>query len=81
MKQLFSIMLNLQTHYYFKLDYQNWNNPQEASGSSTAPNTTRTISSKAWNSPTAYPRRESKQGTKESEPVIIVNPVIILSTM
>ena len=32
MKQLFSIMPNLQTHYHFKLDFHKWINIQEASG-------------------------------------------------
>ena len=27
-----SIMSNLQTHYYVKLDFQKWTNIQEASG-------------------------------------------------
>ena len=32
-----------------------WTNMQEASGQSTTPNATRTISCKAWNSPAEYP--------------------------
>ena len=51
-----------------------WTNIQEASGLSTAPNTTRAISYKAWNSPVEYPSRESKQDIKESEGNIY-NPI------
>ena len=68
-------MSNLPTRYYFKLDFQNWTKLEES------PNTSKIISSKACNFPVEYPNRESKHGIKESEPVIIVNPVIILSTL
>ena len=37
MKNLFSIMSNLQTHYNFKLDFQRVNHIEEASGKSMAP--------------------------------------------
>ena len=67
MKMLFFIVSNLQTHYHFKLDFQNWTNIQEASGQSMAPNTARTISCKAWNSLVKYYSRESKHDIKESE--------------
>ena len=52
MKELFSIMPNLQTHYHFKLDFQNQNVDQHTGGKwlITAPKTTRTISCKDWNS-------------------------------
>ena len=73
MKTFFSIMSNLQTHSHFKLDFQKWTNIQWASGESTAPNTTRTISCKAWNPNVEYPSRESKHDTKESE-VNMFNP-------
>ena len=68
-------MSNLPTRYYFKLDFQKWTKLEES------PNTSKSISSKACNFPVEYPNRESKHGIKESEPVIIVNPVIILSTL
>ena len=32
MEKLFSIMLYLQTHYHFILDFQKWTNIQEAIG-------------------------------------------------
>ena len=32
MKKLLSIKSNLQTHYYFKLDFKKWTNIQEANG-------------------------------------------------
>ena len=32
MRNLFSIMLYLQTHYHLKLDSQKWTNLQEANG-------------------------------------------------
>ena len=32
MRNLFSILSNLQTHYYLKLDSQKWTNLQEANG-------------------------------------------------
>ena len=44
-----------------------WTNMQEASGSSTAPNATRTISCKARNSPVEYPCGECKNDTKGSQ--------------
>ena len=40
---------------------------QETRGSSTAPNATRTISCKAWNTPVEYPSKESKHDIKESK--------------
>ena len=55
-------MPKLQTHYHFNLIYKKWTNKKEASGYSTAmaPNTVRTISCKAWNSPVEYTSRETK---------------------
>ena len=44
MKQLFSIMWNLQTHYHFKLDFQKCKDNQLQS----------------WNSPVEYANRKSK---------------------
>ena len=67
MKRLFSIMSKLQSHYHFKLDFPKVDHTQGASGQSTVPNTARTISCKAWNSPVEYPSRESKHNIKESE--------------
>ena len=65
MKKLFPIISYLQTHHYFRLDFQKWTNIQETS---TAPNTTtRRISCKAWNSRVEYPSRKSKHDIKESE--------------
>ena len=61
-------MSNLKTHYYLKLDFQKkWTNIQEASGNSTAPNTARTLSCKAYNFPVEYLSRESKHDIKGSE--------------
>ena len=59
-------MSNLQIHYHFKLDFQK---VDQNTGDkwSTAPNTARTISCKAWNSPFKYPSREYKHDIKESE--------------
>ena len=61
-------MSNLQT-YYFKLDFQ-----KVANGWSTAPNATRTISCKAWNSPVEYPSRECKHDIKGSKGNML-NPI------
>ena len=60
MKKLFSIMSNLQTNYHFKLDLKKWTNIQEAIGYFAVPNTSMTMSCKAWNSPVEYSCRESK---------------------
>ena len=65
---MFFLMSNLQTYYHSKLDFQKMD--QHAGfirGSSTAPNGTRTISCKAWNSPVVYPSRECKHDIKESK--------------
>ena len=68
MKKVFSIMSNLQTHHHFKLDFQKkWTNLQEASGWSTASETVRKISLKAWSPSVKYPNREYKHDIKESE--------------
>ena len=51
---------------YIKLtDQLLWTNIQGASGSLTTPNTTRTVSRKAWKSPVEKPSREYKLGIKE----------------
>ena len=60
-----SFYSNLQTCYHLNKISLKWTNIQEASGLSTSPNATRTISSKAWNSP-EYPSRECKHGIEES---------------
>ena len=44
-----------------------WTNIQEVSGYSTAPNTAKINSWKAWNSTVDYPSRESKHDINESE--------------
>ena len=47
---------------------------QEASGQSTALNTARAISCKAWNAPVEYPSCESKHNIKGSEGYMF-NPI------
>ena len=67
MKPLFSIMLNLQTHYNFKLDLQEVDQHTGGKWLIHGTNTTRTISYKALKSPVEYLSRESIHDTKESE--------------
>ena len=47
------------------VDLKKWTHIQEASGYSTAPNATSTISCKGWNFPEEYPSRKSKNDLKE----------------
>ena len=58
-------MSRLKTYYHFKLDLKKWTHIQEASGYSTAPNTTSTISCKGWNFPEEYPSSLWKNDLKE----------------
>ena len=64
--KLFSFMTNLQTYYHFQLDFQNVDQHTGGSGWSSAPNATRTISCKAWNSPVECPIRECKYGITDA---------------
>ena len=74
MKKSFSFISNLQTHY-FKLNFQKVDQHTAGeSGYSMAPNTTRTTSCKAWNSPVEYPSRESKHDIKDSK-INMSNPI------
>ena len=68
-------MSNFQTHYPFKLDFQNWTNIQEASGQLMALDAATPISCKAWNSPVEYPSREYKHDIKESKGNMF-NPIL-----
>ena len=52
-------MWNLQTHYYFKLDFQNVGQHPIVSGTKHR----KAISCKVWNSPVEYRGRESKNDT------------------
>ena len=65
MKKLFSIMLNLQTHYHFKLDFQKV--VQRARGEWLILGTKhhKVISGEAWNSAVEYLSREIKHDIKE----------------
>ena len=59
-------MWTLQTNCRLKLISKKWTNIQESNGKSTAPNTTRTIYSKAWNSSIQYSSWDHKIDIKES---------------
>ena len=60
-------MSNLQTNFNLKNDFKNWTNIQGASGWSTAPNTTSTVSCKAWNFPVNYPSWEYKSDINDPD--------------
>ena len=64
-KNLFSLMSNLQTYYYFKLDFQNVDQHTRAKWLIHDTKRRRTISCKTWNSPVEYPSRECKHGMKD----------------
>ena len=65
--KFFSIMLKLQTHYHVKSYSQKVDRRTRGKWLIHEPNTARTISAKAWNSPVDYPSRECKHDIKESE--------------
>ena len=65
--KLFSVMSNLQTNCRLKLGFKKWTSIQKASGWLTAPNTAKTISCQAWNSPVEYPSWDYKFDMKESD--------------
>ena len=55
MKIYYPLCQTYSPNVVYKSISKRWTNMQEASGYSTTPNVARTISCKAWNSPTDYP--------------------------
>ena len=74
LKNVYSAVSNLQTNYRLNYISKKSTNIQEASGQSTTPNTTRTISCKARNSPVDYPSWEYKFDMEGSDGNVF-NPI------
>ena len=72
-EDILSIMSNLQPNCCLKSISKRWTNMQGASGQSTTPSVARTISCKAWNSPTEYPSWVARCDVKGSDGTM--NPI------
>ena len=66
MKKLFSIMLNLQTNYHFKLDFQKVDQCAGMEWLILGTKHHKEISGEAWNSAVEYLSREFKHDIKEN---------------
>ena len=66
-KKLFSLCQIYKHTIISNYISKKWTNIQEVSVQSTAPNTTRKISCKAWNFPVQYPSRQFNHGIKDCD--------------